>query len=360
MTDQKTVAVFVPGLQGGVDEATHHLYGSGDSARYRIRIYETKGLDAKKAPLIFGRTLLQVIVSRFRGQLDGAHLNMSFRGSTIRKTIIGLLLVVLRVPYVVQIHSGGYRGFWANLGPIPRTVIRAMTQRAERVIVLGEPFLPVATEDFAVAADRVVVMPNAVPPADFDAADAPSDQAHILYLGRLHTEKGTFDLIEALARLSELPWSATLAGNDQVQQVRDAIADAGLTDRITVLDWVDRDEATALAERSTIFALPSYNEAMSMSLLEAMGQGMACIATPVGAHQDFLVDGQNALIIEPGSVDQLTDALRSIIADPETRRTLGRNARKMVHERFDTAVVRQRWEQIYDETFDTRPRISGR
>ena len=354
MTDQKTVAVFVPGLHGGVDEAMHHLYGSGDSARYRIRIYETKGLDAKKAPLVFGRTLLQVIIGRFRGDLDGAHLNMSFRGSTIRKTILGLLLVVLRVPYVVQIHSGGYRGFWENLGPVPRAIVRAMTQRAQRVIVLGEPFLPVATEDFMVADDRVTIMPNAVPPSGFDASELPADLAHVLYLGRLHADKGTFDLIEALARLADLDWSATLAGNDQVQEARDAIAAAGLTDRITVLDWVDRTEATRLAERSTIFALPSYNEAMSMSLLEAMGQGMACIATPVGAQQDFLVDGQNALVIEPGSVDQLTEALRSVIADAEIRRTLGRNAAKLVAEQFDTGVVRDRWEEIYGETFGSR------
>ncbi|MEM7327062.1 MAG: glycosyltransferase family 4 protein, partial [Actinomycetota bacterium] len=310
MSEQKTVGVFVPGLEGGVDEAAHHLFGAGDSADYRIHIYETKGLDPKRAPLVFGRMLLTVILHRLTGRLDGAHLNMSFRGSTIRKTIIGLLLVVLRVPYVVQIHSGGYRGWWANLGKRPRVAVRAMTGRARRVAVLGEVFLPVATQDFGIPAERAIVMPNAVPaqppsanaiPVGDESGGAPTPAA-VLYLGRLHTEKGTFDLIDALANLADLDWSATLAGNDQVAEVRAAVASAGLTDRITVLDWIDRDEATRLAGRSTIFALPSRNEAMSMSLLEAMGQGMACIATEVGAHGDFLADGENALVVEPGSV----------------------------------------------------------
>lgn len=352
LTDQLTIGVFIPGLHGGVDEATHHLYGQGvDHGSHRIRLYETKGLDGKRAPIVFGSVLLRVIWHRLTGRLDGAHLNMSFKGSTIRKTILGLLLVTLRVPYVVQIHSGGYRGFWEKLGPVPRTVVRAMTQRARRVAVLGEAFLPVAIEDLGVASDRVIVMPNGVPWSGLDAGDAPSDLSSVLYLGRLHAEKGTFELIEALGRVRDLEWSATLAGNDQVSQVRDAIAAAGLQDRITVLDWVDRSEANRLAERSTIFALPSHNEAMSMSLLEAMGQGMACIATEVGAHGDFLVDGENARVIEPGSVDQLTEALRSIIAEPETRRRLGRNARNMVAERFDAGVVRSRWEDIYTESF---------
>lgn len=354
MTDQKTVGVFIPGLEGGVDEATHHLYGSGDSDRYRIHIYETKGLDGRRAPLVFGRMLATVILHRVTGRLDGAHINMSFRGSTIRKTIIGLLLAVLRVPYVVQIHSGGYRGWWANLGKRPRAAVRAMTGRAERVAVLGEVFLPVATQDFGIPADRAIVMPNAVPSATIEAGqaiEAGRPSASVLYLGRLHRDKGTFDLIDALATLADLDWSATLAGNDQVTETRAAVGAAGLADRITVLDWVDRAEATRLAENATIFALPSYNEAMSMSLLEAMAQGMACIATNVGAHGDVLANGENALVVEPGSVDELAAALRTVITEPETRRRLGQNASELVAQRYQTTAVRAQWEQLYDTVF---------
>lgn len=351
MTDNLTIGVFVPGLQGGVDEAAHHLYDAAPQGPISVRFYETKGLSSARAPIVFGGVLLQVIWHRLTGRLDGAHINMSFKGSTIRKTIIGLLLVILRVPYVVQIHSGGYRGFWENLGPVPRAVVRAMTGRAERIVVLGEPFLPVATEDFGVDPERAMVIPNAVPPAPFDAADGGPDQAAILYLGRLHQSKGTFDLIEALTRLDDLDWTATLAGNDQVAETRAAVAAAGLEGRITVLDWVDRDEATELARRSNIFALPSYSEAMSMSLLEAMGQGLACVATAVGAHGDFLVDGENARVVTPGDVDELTDALRSVIADADTRHRLGKQARDLVAAEFDTAVLRDRWEKVYRSTF---------
>lgn len=351
MSKKKSIAVFVPGLHGGVDEAAGHLFSGGDSDRYRITLHRTKGLDGRRAPLVFGRVLVRLIADRLRGRLDGAHINMSFRGSTVRKTIIGLLLTALRVPYVVQIHSGGYRGWWADLGPIPRALVRAMTGRAERVAVLGTVFLPVVTEDFGLPAERAVVMPNGVPWTAIDARDLPIERAHVLYLGRLHADKGTFALIEALSALGDLEWSATLAGNDQVAEVRAAVAAAGLQDRIGVLDWVSRAEATELARGSTIFALPSHNEAMSMSLLEAMGQGMACIATPVGAHPDVLVDGENALVVEPGSVEQLTAALRSVITDADVRRRLGTEAKATVDRHYDTAVVRHRWEQIYDEVF---------
>lgn len=350
MTERLRIGVFVPGLHGGVDEATHHLFGAGTTGSCDTRIYETKGRNAKVAPLVFARILLVVAWDRLRGRLDGAHVNMSFRGSTVRKVIVGLLLIVLRVPFVLQIHSGGYGDFWARLGSTPRSIIRFVVRRAERVLVLGEPFRTLAVDSLGVEPDRVMIVPNGVPVAA-SAGGTPDREPHVLYLGRLHANKGTYELIEALAKLADHGWTATLAGNDEVDETRAAVEASGLGERITVLDWIDRQAALDLLARSDVFVLASREEAMSMSLLEAMGHGLACIATPVGAQVDFLVDEGNALLINPGAVDELIEALSRLLSDPGLRSELGAEAYRTASTRFERSVVRETLERIYVSDF---------
>jgi glycosyltransferase involved in cell wall biosynthesis len=95
-------------------------------------------------------------------------------------------------------------------------------------------------------------------------------------------------------------------------------------------DWTPRlaqaEVATALDE-STCLVLPSRSEGMGRVAIEAFCRGRAVIGSRVGGIPDLVDDGVNGLLVEPGEVDELADALRRVLTDRDLAERLGRGAR---------------------------------
>lgn len=291
------------------------------------------------APLVFGRALLRLVALRLTGRIDVLHLSTSSRGSTLRKVQLGLLARLLRLPYVIQLHSGDYEDFVSGLSSPLRWMVRAYFANAAHVFVLGEVFRPMASTLLRVPPDRLSVVPNTVDlPAEL-VREAGETPPVILFTGRLGRRKGVFDLVEALARIGHLPWTAVLAGDGDIDAIVGRLARAGLTDRVSVRPWQGRAAIEELLVSSDVFALPSWAEALSISLLEAMASGLCCVATPVGAQAEYLVDGENALVVEPGDAAMLADRLAKAVTDPELRLRLGAEARDLVDRRCSLPAV---------------------
>jgi glycosyltransferase involved in cell wall biosynthesis len=138
-------------------------------------------------------------------------------------------------------------------------------------------------------------------------------------------------LVEALAGIAksnpELSWRAVIAGDGAVEETRQAIADAGLADRITIPGWVGPADADRLLRAADILTLPSFDENLPMSVIEGMAHGLAVVATPVGAVEDILADDRTGLLVPPGDAAALAEALKRLLREPDTRARLGSAAR---------------------------------
>jgi glycosyltransferase involved in cell wall biosynthesis len=97
-----------------------------------------------------------------------------------------------------------------------------------------------------------------------------------------------------------------------------------------------------------IFVLPSLSEALSNSLMEAMACGCACIASSVGGNPELLRDGETGLLFEPGNVEQLSEKLSRLAADPGLRERLAQASVRAIRERFSLAASAERMHEIYD------------
>jgi glycosyltransferase involved in cell wall biosynthesis len=99
-----------------------------------------------------------------------------------------------------------------------------------------------------------------------------------------------------------------------------------------------------------IFVLPSLEEGSgSVSMLEAMQAGLAIVASNIDGIPEDVTGGDSALLVEPGNVDQLSQAIESLLNDAELRRRLQRRAREIFVKRFSAESFTNALAVLYAE-----------
>ena len=97
-----------------------------------------------------------------------------------------------------------------------------------------------------------------------------------------------------------------------------------------------------------MFVLSSRYGGLSNALLECLSMGIACISTRCEGSTDVIRDGENGLLIDIGSEEQMTAAMTYLAEDAKIREGLGSQARK-TSERFEAEIVIGQWEELIEE-----------
>jgi glycosyltransferase involved in cell wall biosynthesis len=139
-------------------------------------------------------------------------------------------------------------------------------------------------------------------------------------------------------------------------RLRERLVAEGIADIAEVEGYVGHQRLLAIMREADIFLLPSRGEGFPNALVEAMGSGMACIATPVGAIPEIAApDG--AILVPARDPAALSEALLRVARDSALRRRLGENARRIVRERYVASVVLPVLEAAWTSVVNgTRPR----
>jgi len=104
---------------------------------------------------------------------------------------------------------------------------------------------------------------------------------------------------------------------------------------------------------SSVYVAPTLYENLPIRVLEAMACGVPVVASNVCAIPEAIDNGVNGMLIQPGSVDELADAICCLLGDPNLRRKMGENARKTVLERFDWNVNAVKTVEVYRQILDS-------
>jgi len=175
------------------------------------------------------------------------------------------------------------------------------------------------------------------------------DGALLLFLGRLHRDKGVLDLAAAFAdvaaRCGQL--HLLLAGPDesglreQVQHIAGAY-----DDRVHFIDYTDTPERYLAA--ADIFCLPSYREGFGSVIIEAAACAVPAIGSRIYGISDAVRDGETGVLFAAGSIDELSDAIELVALHPEQRRAMGEAALERARKIFPAKRLVQAWLDYYD------------
>jgi glycosyltransferase involved in cell wall biosynthesis len=164
-------------------------------------------------------------------------------------------------------------------------------------------------------------------------ADAREQRRRVVFAGRVVAPKGVAVLIRA-ARSVDAEF--VVCGDGwQLEAMHKLARRLGVQERVRFTGWLAPEElARELAEASVV-AMPSlWPEPFGLVGIEAHAAGRPVVASATGGVRDWLTDGVNGRLVEPGDPRALAGALEQLLADPDRRHEMGEAGRALVEERY--------------------------
>ncbi len=215
-------------------------------------------------------------------------------------------------------------------------------------------------------ADKVVVVPNAVDDAFLKpmASKKPQDKLHILYVGRIHPEKGVALLVEALRVLSHDiaasrecvlvgPVAEAEGGGGETFAAGIRTLSEGLPLRIEPPVY-DPALLASIYDQADVFVYPSVaemGESFGIAPLEAMARGLVPVVSDLSVFREYLEPGVNGLVFDHRSenaAENLAHALQDLIGNPEKRAVMSAAARATA-EKFSPAAIADKYLQLFEK-----------
>lgn len=364
--DQRLLVMLCTASRGGMRAVVEGYQRDGLFERHNIRWIAThdEGSALKRLGLA-ARAWLTLLGLLLRGRVAALHTHMAMYGSFWRKSVFNATARAFGVPVIAHLHGSEFKTFHARQPAWRQRLIAAEFTRCRQVLVLSPSWA-----DFVrgIAPEaRVTVLPNwvrvpergaearPVEPSPTSSAQAAPVQA--LFMGVVGTRKGVYDLLPALARAraSAPGLELVLGGNGEVDLARARAEALGLGGHARFLGWVSGDDKTRALQAAQIYVLPSHNEGLPVSILEAMAQGLPIIATRVGGIPELVRDGVDGLLVDAGDVPALAAALARMALDADLRRACGEAGRARVAALYSREAVMPVLEAVYADALKAAP-----
>ncbi|MGA9345411.1 MAG: glycosyltransferase family 4 protein [Nocardioidaceae bacterium] len=262
----------------------------------------------------------------------------------------GLLALAgrLRGSAVIMHAHGGNIETWLTT-PLRRALMRLAMLPANRVVAVwtaGERALA-----SSIGADKVRLIDNGVDCGRYSDPEPPHEPPRVLYVGLLTPRKGVLDLIEASRMLQAdgMEHELRLLGGtpDEGPAAAEPVI-AAAEGVATLLGTRPPEEMPAAYAEADIFCLPSWWEAMPLSVLEAMTAGLPIVASDVG-DVSRLVSEDCGYVVPVKSPDRIADALRKLLENVDERRRMGTAARARALSTFSSAATDKAIADLYSE-----------
>ena len=169
-------------------------------------------------------------------------------------------------------------------------------------------------------------------------------------VARLDLQKGFEYLLRAARELSKAfpALKIVIVGEGPHRQaIENMIQRFGLQSSVIVAG--QHSDMPAIYAAMDIFVLPSLNEGLPMTILEAMAASKPVIATRVGAIPMVIKDGETGLLVDPGDANGLRDAFARLLADSDLCRRIGSAGHDWVSRNYTAEAMALKYRQMYDE-----------
>lgn len=324
-----------------------------DFKSYKLHYIETHfDMSNIQKVIMFAISVIKIIFYILTNNVSIVHMHFSERGSFTRKNFLMKICKAFKRKTIIHMHGAEFKEFYNNSNDLKKKKIIKFLKKADRVLVLGESWF-----DFVRKLDQdinIEIMPNFVTCVN-DKASYDCKDINIVFLAVLIKRKGIFDLVEAMEEilkdkeLKDYNINVIIAGSGcEESAVKEKIDELGISDSFVFKGWLDVKQKNEILKKGQIFVLPSYNEGLPVSILEAMSYGLPIISTNVGSIEDAVINGYNGIIINPGNIKELINAISTLIKDVNLWEKFSYNSKYIVAKKYDKDTYFENIEKIYE------------
>ena len=264
------------------------------------------------------------------------------------------------VPFVYHVHSPAGRDSTRRVfNWINATAEWAVVRGADRLIAVSP-----SVRDYMIArgipAERILCVPNGVPATGFQTDRRPPTGTWTLgAVALFRPRKGIEVLLEALALLRSRDINVRLRAVGGFETPMYKAEVLGLVERLDLTEAIDWIGFTRGINREltkiNLFTLPSlFGEGLPMVVLEAMAAGLPVVASRVEGVPEAVLHRETGLLVEPGSVSQLAQAIEEVVTGVVDYAALSRGARARHAESFSDTTMAAGVAAVYREVLQPK------
>jgi glycosyltransferase involved in cell wall biosynthesis len=316
----------------------------------RITYPAIKGLGTLILMLKFALKLI-----RERNNYTAIHVHMAKNLASV----VGMVRPFLKATTIAKI-SGAWEFNGGVLDPALRSNVfyRIMGYFIRRVdyIQTISSYTKRRLEQAGFGPEQILMIPNGVELSRFPMRSCPakalaaSGELRILFAGRLVRVKALDVLLKAWGSVvhacPEKKLSLLVAGEGPLKhELMQQAERLGISDSVTFLGLVQ--DMPALFAQADMYVQPSLQEGLPNAVIEAMACGLPIVATKVSGNEDLVHHNSNGILVEPGNVHLLAEALLVLINDREKRVQMGKVSRRIIEEHYQLPMVIEKLVRVY-------------
>lgn len=236
----------------------------------------------------------------------------------------------------------------------------AMLRRVDACVAVSRETAAEAL-DFGIQADRIHAIGNGVdvrayyPPTPKDRLvqrayfDVVANGL-VVFVGRLSREKNPDGLLAAWRiALPRLPrdWKLVLVGDGPMRDMLEKqIAVDGLRERVIVAGG--SNDVDRWLRAADVFVMPSHNEGLSNTMLEAMASGLPIVSTNVSGSLENLREPGAGVVVDVGCMEQFAEALVNLAMDESLRQRMGERGRNVIESKYSIDQIAAAHLELYE------------
>jgi len=282
-----------------------------------------------------------LVLMIFSPEIKIIHIHGASRGSFFRKYIFFRINeIFFKKKIIYHIHGGEYHLFYEESNDFVKRRINHMLNNVDLLICLSESWKSYFNNNFQIK--KIEIIPNIV---DFPIKTEMKKgikKVNFLFLGYINSGKGIYDIIDTITQYTALfdgNIELWIGGIGETDVLKKKIKVNELESIVKFFGWVNGQKKMDLLNGCDVYILPSYNEGLPISILEAMSFSKPVISCPVGGIPEIVKNNENGILVEPGNLEELKNAILTFIDNPRLLREYGDRSSKLVQKHYPSSVM---------------------
>lgn len=266
-------------------------------------------------------------------KIEIVHIHGAAKGSIVRKFIIFFISkYVFNKRVIYHSHGSELMIFYNKTNILLKNLMVFFFNKVDLIVCLSEKWKSFFLKEFN--PNDILVLENIVEKPDKYVFQSEIKlPLKFLFLGLIGERKGIFDLLEAIKNRKDYfdnKIELLIGGNGQIDRLKKYVNEYGLESIVKYQGWVIGEKKKELLKSCNLYILPSYNEGLPLSILEAMTYSLPIISTPVGGISEIVKENYNGFLINPGDIKTLEKTIMWFLNNVSSIESMGAHSFELV------------------------------